>query len=48
MRSWQSDSNLTSVRDNEALTKLPEDERKNWTELWDDVAALLKRAESRQ
>jgi len=34
---------LASVRDKAALDKLPEDERQQWRQLWDDVAALLKK-----
>jgi tetratricopeptide (TPR) repeat protein/tRNA A-37 threonylcarbamoyl transferase component Bud32 len=41
----QQDPNLASVRDPAALAKLPEAEQKSWRQLWDDVAALLKKAE---
>ena len=41
---WQQDTDLASVRDQEGLAKLPEDERQQWRRLWDDVAALLVRA----
>jgi hypothetical protein len=40
---WQNDAELASVRDKDALAKLPEDERQAWLKLWADVAALLER-----
>jgi hypothetical protein len=42
---WQQDAELACVRDRGALDKLPESERQAWQQLWDDVAALLRRAE---
>jgi tetratricopeptide (TPR) repeat protein len=42
---WQTNPALTSVRDKDALAKLPEDEHKQWQQLWDNAAALLERAE---
>jgi tetratricopeptide (TPR) repeat protein len=44
---WQKDANLASVRDKEALDRLPEDEREAWRQLWADVAGLLKKVEER-
>jgi hypothetical protein len=41
MQDWQQDTALASVRDKAALDQLPEDERRPWGQLWDDVAALL-------
>jgi eukaryotic-like serine/threonine-protein kinase len=41
---WQADPSLAAVRDESALAKLPEAERKAWRQLWADVAALLGRA----
>jgi superkiller protein 3 len=41
---WQADANLAGVRDREALDALPEDERRQWRGLWDDVAGLLAKA----
>jgi serine/threonine-protein kinase len=38
---WQTDPALASVRDQAALTKLPDAERDQWQRLWADVAALL-------
>jgi hypothetical protein len=46
MRHWQTDADLAGVRDKDALDKLPEDERKQWRQFWDDVADLLRRARS--
>jgi hypothetical protein len=42
---WQVDTNLASLRDPAALAKLPKAERAQWTMLWADVAALLKKAD---
>ena len=44
MRHWQQDADLALVRDADALAKLPEGERAEWQKLWQDVAALRKRA----
>jgi eukaryotic-like serine/threonine-protein kinase len=44
LQHWKVDTDLTGVRDPEALAKLPEPERKKWQSLWADVEALLKRA----
>jgi tetratricopeptide (TPR) repeat protein len=40
---WRADPALSSVRDKDALAKLPEDERAKWQELWGEVDGLLKR-----
>jgi hypothetical protein len=45
LRAWQKDANLAVVRDQKALEKLPEEERRAWQKLWQDVDALLKRTE---
>jgi hypothetical protein len=37
------DADLSSIRDAEALARLPEDERKAWRELWADVESILNR-----
>jgi hypothetical protein len=42
---WCQDSDLDSVRDNEALDKLADHERQQWRRLWDDVAALLSKVQ---
>jgi serine/threonine-protein kinase len=41
---WKRDSDLAGVRDADALSKLPEAERKLWQALWTDVDRLLERA----
>jgi serine/threonine protein kinase/Flp pilus assembly protein TadD len=41
---WLRQTELTGVRDPEALAKLPAEEREAWQQLWDDVSAVLKRA----
>ncbi len=46
MKHWQQDSDFVGIRDREALAKLPEEERKAFTQLWADVAALRKQAET--
>lgn len=47
LKHWQQDTDLASVRDEAALAKLPDDERKGWKELWADADALLARARTR-
>jgi hypothetical protein len=41
---WMEDPELAAVRDQAALAKLPQGERKAWEALWADVAGLLERA----
>jgi tetratricopeptide (TPR) repeat protein len=48
MQHWEQDADLASVRDQEALDKLPDDERQQWRQLWDDVGALLKKQEDKK
>ena len=45
MRHWQKDPDLAGIRDQEALAKLPPEERAAYERLWADVAALLKKVE---
>jgi serine/threonine-protein kinase len=45
---WQQDTDLASVRDGPALAALPDDERRQWRQFWDDVAALLKQVEPKK
>ena len=42
---WQIDGDLAGIRDEAALAKLLEAERKAWQRLWGDVKALLERAQ---
>jgi hypothetical protein len=44
LQSWKTDVAFAGVRDPAALAKLPEDERRQWQKLWDDVEALRQRA----
>jgi tetratricopeptide (TPR) repeat protein/tRNA A-37 threonylcarbamoyl transferase component Bud32 len=48
LRHWQGDIDLAGVRESVALDKLPNDERQQWRQLWDDVAALLKKVEEKK
>jgi tetratricopeptide (TPR) repeat protein/tRNA A-37 threonylcarbamoyl transferase component Bud32 len=41
LRHWQSDPDLTGVRDAAGLAALPDDEWDAWRRFWDDVAAAL-------
>jgi serine/threonine-protein kinase len=45
LRRWQTDPDLASVRDPEALAKLPIQEQKAWRDLWRDIDTLLKKAQ---
>ena len=42
---WKEDPDLSSVRDDKEIAKLPEAERKEWEKLWADVDAQLNRAQ---
>jgi serine/threonine-protein kinase len=44
LKHWQHDRDLASVRDEMALAKLPNGERKAWRSLWANVDALLTKA----
>jgi hypothetical protein len=39
---WQADADLASVRDKDALDRLPDDERRAWHQLWEEVGRLLR------
>jgi serine/threonine-protein kinase len=41
LRHWQTDGDLAGVRDKVALAKLPEEERRAWRKLWEEVEAVL-------
>ena len=45
---WRQDPDLASVRDPQALDRLPENERAAWRALWRDVDELAKKAEPTQ
>lgn len=42
---WQNDADFAGIRDATSLAKLAPDEQKSFTQLWADVAALLKKAQ---
>jgi hypothetical protein len=44
---WCSETSLAGVRDQASLARLPEAERLAWGKLWDEVAALQRRAAAR-
>ncbi len=46
LRHWQQDTDLAGLRDAAALAKLPADDQKAFTQLWADVAVLLKKAQT--
>jgi hypothetical protein len=43
LRYWQNDPSLACVRDTQRLDRLPERERKEWQDLWRQVAAVAER-----
>jgi tetratricopeptide (TPR) repeat protein len=45
---WRQDPDLASVRDPQALDRLPENERASWQALWRDVDELAKKVEPTQ
>jgi serine/threonine-protein kinase len=46
MQRWQSDDDLAGLREPRALDKLSPDERTEWLALWQEVAAVLSRAQT--
>ncbi|MSR55527.1 MAG: hypothetical protein EXS09_19920 [Gemmataceae bacterium] len=47
MLHWQQDRDLAGLRDVTNLAKLSPEEQKTFTQLWSDVAAVLKKAEEK-
>ena len=47
MRHWHGDTDFSGVRGPQALSQLPEAERKLWQKLWDDVANMLARVQGK-
>jgi serine/threonine-protein kinase len=43
LKHWQNNAALVRLRSPEALAKLPEVEREEWSKFWDEVTALLKK-----
>jgi hypothetical protein len=48
MQHWLDDTDFNSVRGADALAKLPQAERGDWQQLWEDVTALQKRAQPKK
>jgi WD40 repeat protein/Tfp pilus assembly protein PilF/tRNA A-37 threonylcarbamoyl transferase component Bud32 len=48
MRQWQQENDLATIRNMDALTRLPEGERAACQALWTDVAELLKKAAAKK
>jgi hypothetical protein len=44
LQHWQQDPDFAGVRGEEALAKLPEEERKAWQQLWAEVETLRQKA----
>ncbi len=44
LRHWQTDKDLSGVRDPESLAKLPAEEQEAWQQFWAEVEAVLKKA----
>ena len=44
MNQWQDDPALEGLRNSKARGNLPEAERRQWEELWQDVATLIRLA----
>ena len=44
LHAWRRDGHLASVREPEALARLPVAERKEWEAFWAEVEAVIKRA----
>ncbi len=44
---WRQDADLAGIRDSAALVKLPVEEQTAFSQLWVDVAALLKMADEK-
>jgi tetratricopeptide (TPR) repeat protein len=44
MQHWRNDIDFAGVRGNDALARLPAEERKEWERFWAEVDALLRRA----
>jgi hypothetical protein len=47
LRHWQKDADLTSLRDETALARLPEAEQRTCRQLWADVQRLIQQASSK-
>jgi hypothetical protein len=43
LRWWPRDSDLATIRDDDALARLPESERKDWQSFWNEYDALMRK-----
>jgi tetratricopeptide (TPR) repeat protein len=41
LRRWKADTELAAIRDEDALNKLPENQRRAWRQFWADVDAMI-------
>jgi serine/threonine-protein kinase len=48
MQHWEQDTDLATVRDPQGLDRLPDNERRQWRGLWEDVATLRKKVEEKK
>ncbi len=49
LRHWQTDKDLSGVRDEKELAKLPaEEEQAAWKQFWAEVEAVLKKASGKE
>ncbi len=48
LRHWQTDKDLSGVRDAESLAKLPAEEQEAWKQLWAEVGKLLEKASGKE
>jgi hypothetical protein len=44
LQRWRSDGDLAGVRGNDALARIPAEERKEWERFWAEVDSLIRRA----
>jgi serine/threonine protein kinase/Flp pilus assembly protein TadD len=47
MKHWQTDADFAGVRAEQALARLPQDERQAWRKLWADVAETLAESQAK-
>jgi hypothetical protein len=48
LKHWKEDTDLAGIRDDAALSKLPQEERAAYKQLWGDVDRLLSKAGDRK
>jgi hypothetical protein len=47
LQQWLKDPDFAGVRGSQALTGLPEAERHQWQQLWNDVSGALRQAQGK-